>query len=132
LDDRLVSAVEAVRSERIRASSPVLIEPMLADAARRANAIDLDTIVSRASLRRAGGLAAVTALLLLALCVVARGPAGQAVDAASLALFPERVTLEVTPGGATIKAGEPFAVHARLVGNRAPIVARVEVADGDR
>ena len=132
LDDRLVSAVEAVRSERIRASSPVLIEPMLADAARRANAIDLDTIVSRASVRRAGGLAAVTALLLLVLCVVARGPAAQAVDAASLALFPSHVTLQVTPGSAKIKAGEPFTVQARLLGNTAPVAARLELADEDR
>ncbi len=131
LDDRLVSAVDVVRSDR-HAASPVLIEPMLADAARRVSAIDLDTIVSRASLRRAGGGAGATALLLLALCVAARGPAGQAVDAASLALFPSRVTLDVTPGSAKIRAGEPFTVRARLVGNRAPVAARVELADGDR
>jgi hypothetical protein len=131
LDDRLASAVDVVRPDR-QAVSPALIEPMLADAARRVTAIDLDTIVSRASMRRAGGLAGAAALLLLVLCVMARGPAGQAVDAASLALFPEHVTLEVTPGSATIKAGEPLTIRARLVGNRAPVTARVDVADGDR
>ncbi len=131
LDDRLVSAVDVVRSDR-HAASPALIEPMLADAARRVSAIDLDTIVSRASLRRAGGGAGATALLLLTLCVAARGPAGQAVDAASLALFPSRVTLDVTPGSAKIRAGEAFTIRARLVGNRAPVAARVEMADGDR
>jgi hypothetical protein len=131
LDDRLVSAVDVVRSER-RRSSPALIEPMLADAARRAGAIDLDTIVPRTALRRAGALAAATLLLLLGICVIGRGPAGQALDAASLALFPSHVTLEVTPGSAKIRSGEPFTVRARLVGNRAPIAARLEIADGDR
>jgi uncharacterized protein DUF4175 len=131
LGDRLVSAVDVVRSERY-ALSPALIEPMLADAARRASAIDLDTIVSRASLRRAGLQAAATVALLLTLVVMARGPAGQAVDAASLALFPSRVALDVTPGRARIKAGSPLTIQARLVGNRAPVAPRVEIADADR
>jgi len=131
LDDRLVSAVDVVRTER-GGSSPALVEPMLADAARRASAIDLDTIVPRTALRRAGAMAAATLLLLVGICALGRGPAGQALDAASLALFPSHVTLEVTPGSAKIRAGEPFTVRARLVGNRAPVAARVELADGDR
>ena len=44
LDDRLVSAVDLVQSERY-GSSPAIAEPMLADAARRAGAVDLDQIV---------------------------------------------------------------------------------------
>ena len=132
LDDRLATAVDAVRSERVRALSPALIEPMLADAARRVSAIDLDTIVPRATLRRAGGLAAAAGLLLLVLCIVAREPAAQVVDAASLALFPSHVRLEVTPGAAKIRAGESFTVKAQLIGNRAPVAARLELADGDR
>ena len=38
----------------------------------------------------------------------------------------------VTPGNARIKAGAPLAIQARLVGNRAPVVAQVQIADGDR
>ncbi len=131
LDDRLVTAVDVVRSERY-ASSPALIEPMLADTARCVDALDLDTIVSSRSLRRAGLRAAASALVLLALFFMARGSAGAAVDAASLALFPSRLTLAVTPGNAKIKAGAPLVIEARLVGNRAPVGARVEVADSDR
>jgi hypothetical protein len=38
----------------------------------------------------------------------------------------------VTPGNARIKAGSALAIQARLVGNRAPIVAQLQIADGDR
>lgn len=130
LDDRLASAVDVVQPERY-AASPAIVEPMLADAARQVNAVDIDTIVSRQSLRRAGLQAAAASGVLLALFFAARGPAAQAVDAASMTLFPSRVTLEVTPGSARIRLGAPFAIQARLVGNRAPIAARVEVAVPD-
>ena len=81
------------------------------------------------SLRRAGFQAAAAALRAAASCCSsARGPARQAVDAASLTLFPARVALEVTPGNARIKAGSPLAIEARLVGNRAPVVAQVQIA----
>jgi hypothetical protein len=131
LDDRLASAVDVARSERY-AASPALIEPMLADAARRVGAVDLDTIVSAASLRHAGLQAVASVGVLFVVAFIARGPASQALDAGSLALFPSRVTLEVTPGNAKLKAGAPLTIAARLVGNRAPVVARVEVADSDR
>src|SRR5205823_4533848 len=58
--------------------------------------------------------------------------ARQAVDASALTLFPARVALEVTPGNARVKAGTPLAIHARLVGNRAPVIAQMQIADGDR
>ncbi len=105
---------------------------MIADAARRSSAIDVDTIVSRESLRRAGFQAAAACIALGLVLFAARGPARQAVDAASLTLFPDRVDLQVTPGNARIKAGTPLAIEARLVGNRAPIIAQVQIADGDR
>ena len=130
LDDRLVSAVDLVQSER-SSSSPAIAEPMIADAARRAGAVDLDQVVPIALLRRAGFQAAGAVVILVVLVLVAREPARQTLDAASLALFPSRVTLEVTPGNARIKAGAPFAIEARLVGNRAPIVAQVQIGEGD-
>ena len=71
---------------------------MLADAARRTADVDIDTIVSRESLRRAGFQAAAAALVLGVLLFASRGPARQALDAASLTLFPERVALERDAG----------------------------------
>src|SRR5439155_18937188 len=130
LDDRLVSAVDLVQSERY-GSSPAIAEPMLADAARRAGAVALDQIVPIGLLRRAGVQAAAGVAILVVLVLVAREPARQTLDAASLALFPSRVTLEVTPGSARIKFGTPLAIEARLVGNRAPIVAQVQIGEGD-
>jgi hypothetical protein len=40
--------------------------------------------------------------------------------------------LQVTPGNARIKAGSPLAIRARLLGNRAPVVGQLQIADGDR
>src|SRR5205814_423807 len=113
------------------ASSPALIEPLLADAARRVEALDIDTIVAGEQLRRTGFRAAAAILVFLALVVASREPARQAADAASLAIFPARIRLDVRPGNARIKAGSPFHIEARLVGNRAPVVAQVQVANGD-
>ena len=45
--------------------------------------------------------------------------------------FPSRVTLEVTPGNARAPGGPPLTIEARLVGNRAPVVAQLLRADGD-
>ena len=84
-----------------------------------------------ALLRAAGINAAIAAAALLAVLFVGRGPAGQAVDAVSLTLLPSRVALEVTPGNARVKAGAPLAIQARLVGNRAPVIAQLQIADGD-
>ena len=128
LDDRLASAVDAALGKQGPTS---LAEPMLKDAAGRLGAVDLDTIVSRRALRHAGVAAAAAMALLLALVFAAREPASRVVDAASIALFPSRVSLEVTPGDARIKAGSPFVIQARLVGNRAPVIVRVETAVPD-
>jgi hypothetical protein len=129
LDDRIASAVDLVASER-HGHSPDLAEPMLADAASRARAVELEAVVPSRSVRRAAS-AAVAALVLLAIVAfVGRGPTRQAVDATALALFPHAARLEVTPGNATIRAGAGLTIGARLVGNRAPITARVEIEDG--
>lgn len=128
LGDRLVTAVDVAQAR----NAPGLADMMVADAARRSSAIDIDTIVSSASLRRAGVRAAAAALALGVVLFAARGPARQALDAAALTLFPDRVVLSVTPGNTKVRAGSPLAIRARLVGNRAPIIAQVQIADGDR
>ena len=128
LDDRLVTAVDVASASH----PPAFADQMLGDAARRTAEIDIDTIVPAESLRRAGFQAAAAVVVLGVALFLARGPANQAADAASLTLFPERVTLDVTPGNARVKAGAPLAIQARLVGNRAPVIAQVQIADGER
>ena len=60
-----------------------------------------------------------------------RQTARQAVDAATVTLFPARVTIEVKPGNARVRSGATLTVTARLVGNTAPVAAQLLVADGD-
>jgi hypothetical protein len=130
LDDRLVTAVDVVASDR--AASPSLAEPLIVDAAARARDIDVDTILPGEALRRSGLQAAAAALLLIVVGAVASGPAREAWDAASLVLFPSHVALQVRPGDARLEAGMTLSIEARLVGNRAPVAARVEIADGEQ
>ncbi len=129
LEDRLASAVDVAKPARSGAST--LADLVLADAARRASNVDIDTILSSEVVRRAGFQAAGAALVLVVTLIVVGGPARQAVDAAAISLFPARVVLEVTPGNARVKAGSPLAIRAQLVGNRAPVVAQLQIADGD-
>jgi Domain of unknown function (DUF4175) len=128
LDDRLVSAVDVATGQR---STP-LAGPMLADAARRASDVDATGVIPSSTLRRAGLQAATVILVLVGILFVGREPARQALDAGSLKLFPGRLTLEVTPGNARIKAGTTLDIQARLVGNKAPVIALMQIADGDR
>src|SRR6516225_701352 len=126
LDDRLVTAVD--RSE----TAPTPFDHLVvADAARRSRAVDAERIIASESVRRAGLQAIAAALALVALLIVGRDPLRGSVDAMSLTLFPARVALQVNPGNARVKAGDPLTVRARLVGNRAPVIAQFQVADGD-
>ena len=129
LDDRLATAVDVVESGQLRRGG-LLSEPLLADAARRAEAVDIDQIVATSTVRRSRVQAAAASAVLVAVLFAARGPAKQSLDAASLVLFPERITLEVTPGNTRLKQGATLAVDARLRGTEAPVTARLEVADG--
>ena len=92
----------------------------------------MDESCRAAASARGGFKAGAAAIVLLVLAVMAREPARQSLDAASLALFPERVRLEIMPGNARVLQGAPLTIQARLVGNRAPVGARLEVGDGER
>jgi len=129
LDDRLATAVDVVSTTKYK-TSRVLAEPLVADAARRADAVDLDTVVASAHLRRSRIQAAVASAVLLVVLFFAKEPARQSLDAASLALFPARATLEVVPGDVRVKEGATVAIEARLAGNTAPVAARLEVEQG--
>jgi hypothetical protein len=132
LDDRLASAV-AVADARAP-SRPAFAEPMLADAARRASAVDPASVVPRGALRGAA-LQAVTGVLVLA-CIgfVGRVTARQSYDALAFSLFPSHVKLDVTPGNVRLLAGAPLTIEARLSGNTAPVIAhllRATTPDGN-
>src|SRR5262249_34154890 len=71
------------------------------------------------------------ALVCLVVLFVSRHTAREAADAAALTLFPNRIALEVTPGSARVKTGVPLEIQARLVGNRAPVIAQVQFANGE-
>lgn len=124
LDERLVSAVDVVTS-RGADERPALAAAMVRDAAAACALVDPATIVPGDALRRRSLRAAAACSLLLAMFVTSRHAARQAFDAASLLLFPSRITLEVTPGNAKVQAGSGLTISARLVGNSAPVVAQV-------
>jgi len=130
LEDRLATAVDLCEESRV-GDVPVLAEPLVADAARRAASVDIDAVVSSALVRRVAVRAAGAVGVLVAIATIAWGPARQTVDAASLALFPERVRLEIAPGDARLRAGAPLTIAARVLGNRAPVVPRLQVPDGN-
>lgn len=129
LDDRLASAVHVAASPTSETFQE-LAEPMLADAAARARAVDINTVVPSRALTWRGLQAGAAIVLLLILAFAARGIARQSVDALMLTAFPSRVRLEVSPGDARVEAGTPLAIRARLIGSRAPVVARVQTRVG--
>ena len=142
LEDRLVSAVDLspgapqARGGSAGAKAPgsgmqaSFADLMLADAAKRVRDIEPGTIIPAEALRRASFQAAASLAVLGALIAGGWSTARQAVDAVWLTTFPERLALEVMPGAARIKAGAAFVIQARLVGNRAPVIAQVQFADG--
>jgi len=130
LDDRLVSAIElAGRPAETTASG--LAPLLLADANRRAAQVDPALVVPGGRLRRAALLAAAASVALAGLAVLGRETLRQTADAVSYTLFPARLTLEVNPGDARVPAGSTLMITARLVGNRAPVAARLERTDGE-
>jgi hypothetical protein len=129
LDDRLATAVDVVSSGKYE-SMRVLAGPLVMDAARRAGAVDVDEVVAAAQVRRSGLQAAGAGVVLLVVLFMAKAPARQSLDAASLALFPARVTLDVAPGDTRVKEGATLTIEARLRGNSAPVATRLEIDSG--
>ncbi len=125
LDDRLASAVDFIAAEPGRGEVSRLAEPMLADAARRVSEVDPSAVLPGLLLRRRGLQAAVALVAVAALLFAGRHRVRESFDALSLTVFPSRVVLEVTPGNVRIPAGAALTIRARLVGNQAPVVARL-------
>jgi uncharacterized membrane protein len=134
LDERLVSAVGATESRDTaafqHAAASSLLASMMADASRAAAAIDPPLIVTTDSIRKAAIQAGAALALCAGIAFWGRHTVRQAADAVSLALFPSRLILEVTPGDARVQAGSALTVQARLVGNQAPVVAQLLREEG--
>jgi hypothetical protein len=122
-DDGLVTAVAML--EAGQQDTQLFGASLLADTGRRASAADVNRIVSGEAIRRAGFQAVAAALLVAGVAFVGRDAARKSFDALSFSLFPSRVALEVTPGHARIRAGQPLTIEARLVGSNAPVAAQV-------
>lgn len=133
LDDRLVSAVDvaSARGDHPDEPAPAFAAAMVADAGRRASAVEPGSIIASDVLRR-GALRAVAALALVAaVAFTGRHAARRSFDALSLSFFPARVQLSVAPGDARVQAGSSVTIEARLVGNTAPVAAQLQRADGE-
>jgi hypothetical protein len=127
LEDALLTAI----AERDAATPRAMLASVLADATRRCRDLDLDRIVSRDALRRAGMSAAAATVALFVLGFFSAGPAGRAAQVFALYLFPERLVLEVTPGDVKLRAGQPLRIRARMPGTAGGVVPVLRHGGGD-
>lgn len=129
-EDQLVSAAEIDGR-----ADPTRFQRLVVDeAANRLATLDLDRVVSVATVRRHGALALVALLSLAAAAFVARDAARVAWRTARLALFPPTLTLQVVPGDARVRIGEALEVVARVEGivpGLEPGAATLVIGQGD-
>ncbi len=129
LEDVIVTAV----AYRGRTDVPArMIEILAGDALRALRRIDLDQIVSRAAIRQglvravavAVALAGTVGLLLPSLTRAAR--------VITAYVLPAHIAIEVTPGSAKLRAGQPITISARLPGSLDAIRPTLTVGSGER
>jgi hypothetical protein len=128
LDDVVVTAVDyAARPD----ASPRMRDVLSADAGRALAALNLDSVVSRDSIRQAAfRAAAATAVLAVAVaCFAPSVSRGANITAAHL--FPARFVIDVTPGTTKISAGQELTITARLRGLVDEMVPTLTVLVGD-
>jgi hypothetical protein len=129
LDDVVATAVDyAARPD----AAPRMRDALFDDAARALASLplDLDQIVSRASVRSAALRAAAAAAMLLVAMAVYAPFASRAANVASAYLFPARLTVDVTPGFAKVREGRPLTITARIGGLEGEVVPTLTVAVG--
>jgi hypothetical protein len=129
LDDRLATAVDLIESGASGTSS-LLARSLMADAAARAEAVDVDRVCPPADMRRAAMLSIGATVLLAGVLFFSMAATRRSLDAATLAIFPARVELRVQPGDMRIAAGSTLSIEARLVGSRATVQGRLEIDEG--
>ena len=110
LEDSLVTALSTGSTPDGGPMSAAVVH----HATEQVRSLDLDRVISRQKLRRAATVAAAAIAALTVAMVFSAPPAGQAVRAAGVYLFPERLGLEVRPGDARVIEGQSFRVIARV------------------
>ena len=110
LEDGLVTALSTGSTADAGSMSAAVVH----QATERVRSLDLDRVVSRQALRRTAAVAAAAMAALIVAMVFSAPPAGQAVRAAGIYFFPERLGLEVRPGDARVVEGQSFRVVARV------------------
>ena len=133
LDDRLVSAVDVAEASGSGRRSSLLAGPMLADAARASARRSRRRDSARDACAAPAFQAAAAALVLARRCCVfgARTRATGARRGVAARCFPRAsrsTSRRATPASRPARA---LTIQARLVGNRAPVVAQLQIADGD-
>ncbi len=126
LDDVLVTAVE-----KAAAGSSPITDLLIADAVRKAGALNVASIISRDTLRRAMAGAALGSLALVVSAVFFAPSAGRAADVVGAYLFPQRYVIEVLPGSVKLRAGQPLTVVARIPGIDGGLVPDITVGTGE-
>jgi len=126
LDDVLVTAVD-----KGSAGPSPMSEVLAANAIRAARAIDAGALVSRETVRRAMAGAALGSLALAASAVFFAPSAGRAADVVGAYVFPKRYVIEVQPGSAKVRAGQPLTVVARIPGIDGGLAPDITVGTGD-
>lgn len=125
LEDSLVTAIV----QGIASPSPMRAA-VAADAVRRTRNLDLDRIVSRRTLRDAAIRATAATLVLGTIAGFALEPAGGAARVLALYLFPSRLALEVVPGDAKVREGDPLRILVRIPGSAGGLVPVLRVGKG--
>jgi hypothetical protein len=113
LNDLVVTAVDAAERPDV---SPRMRDWLAADAGQALCAIDLDAVVDRRSLRHAALQAAAATIALAVGVALMAPPFSRGASVAAAYLFPSRLQLEVLPGHARVRAGDPLTVAVRLAG----------------
>ncbi len=136
LDDVLVTAVEkGLPSTRAgtgsgQATGHSMADILVHDAVRATRQIDLDTVVSRQALMRAGAGAALGSIALLVAAGLFAPSATRAGHVVGSYLFPARYAIEVAPGSAKVRAGQPLTIVARIPGIDGGLVPALTVGTG--
>jgi hypothetical protein len=128
LDDIVVTAVDyGARPD----GSAHMRDVLAADATRALQHVDLESIVSTASIRQAAWRAA-AATVGLAIAVALFAPSlSRATSVAAAYLFPARLTVQVSPGTTKVRAGQAVTITARLSGLEGPLVPTLNVVIGN-
>ncbi|MCC7125478.1 MAG: hypothetical protein IT178_11570 [Acidobacteria bacterium] len=125
LDDVVVTAVQHGQQDTVAARR------IAAAAARAIGDTGPETSVASDTLRRAFIAAGVASIVLIGAAVAFAPMARRGTATAIAYLFPARVLIDVTPGTAKVRAGEPLRITARIHGVEIGIVPEIVIGNGE-